>query len=104
MSARWVSLVSVALSCVWTKLFVAQPEPSTVKPISACPGVSRGFADLRLLNVGPLGELGLRRAKLRLDKALRRAAGAEHGEADIGLPRREPRFRGPSSPECRPVG
>ena len=63
------------------RLCVAREHAHLVDRLAACPGASRGFTQLRLLSVGPLGELGLRRAQLRLDKALRRAAGVEHGEA-----------------------
>src|SRR5258705_2697100 len=40
-----------------------------------------GFTQLRLLSVGPLGELGLRRAQLRVDEVLRGAAAGKDGEA-----------------------
>src|SRR5258705_8483589 len=39
------------------------------------------FTQLRLLSVGPLGELGLRRAQLRVDEVLRGAAAGKDGEA-----------------------
>src|SRR5207249_11673491 len=45
------------------------------------PGAIRRFTQLRLGRGHLLGELALRRTDLRLYKALRRAGGAEHGDA-----------------------
>src|SRR5882672_6023769 len=77
---------------------VTHPQIEAVEPLvgnvdrpAAFPGAIRRFPQLRLLEGGTLGEIGLRRghllgelalrrADLFLYKALRRAGGAEHGD------------------------